>query len=183
MTAARRGETCTPGRRRPPANLTTDTNRTTIKWAGYIDAATPMPTTTKPDPTQCDAEVSPVAAGEIGAFEGGGRSHSGIYRPAQTCMMRDPDLGVAFCKVCVGVILSQIVLEESTCFVATAVYGDPWARDVVSLRSWRDRRLRDGVRGERGMRMLNAVYVVIGPRLARLLRGRRRTMALLRWAI
>ena len=48
-------------------------------------------------------------------------------------MMRDPDLGVAFCKVCVGVILSQIVLEESTCFVATAVYGDPWARDVVSL--------------------------------------------------
>lgn len=165
------------------ANLTIDTNRTTIKWASYIDALTPLPTTVNPDATQCDAQESPVAAGEIGAFEGGGHYHSGIYRPAQTCMMRHSEAGGAFCKVCLGVILSQIILEESTCFVATAVYEDPWASDVVSLRSWRDRHLRDGARGARGMLVLNAAYGVVGPRLARSLRGHRRAMALLRWAI
>jgi hypothetical protein len=56
---------------------------------------------------------------------------------------------------------------QGKCFVATAVYGDTWHRDVVALRSWRDAALAAG--GPRGaaMRGLSTIYGVLGPPAAR----------------
>ena len=147
-------------------NLTIDSDRTTIKWATKIDAATPMPTTVNADPTTCDTQANPVADGDIGAFEGAFHYHAGVFRPAYDCIMRNHDYG-DFCAVCEGTIVEDIVAYGSTCFVVTAVYGDPWAPDVVTLRNWRDRHLAQGRRGEPAMRFLDAAYRRVGPWLAR----------------
>lgn len=90
-------------------NVTTNTDRTTIKWADLIGPAVPLPTTSNPDCTQCDPQRSPVPAGTVGAFEGARYFHCGIYRPAFRCMMRD--LADDFCPVCVGVIRSTLAVE------------------------------------------------------------------------
>ncbi len=78
-------------------NVTTDSNRNSIKWRGLIDAATPMPTTQNANCSQCDSQLSPLAAGAIGAFEGAHHFHCGLFRPAFDCMMRN--FGT-FCLVC-----------------------------------------------------------------------------------
>ena len=51
------------------------------------------------------------------------------------------------------------------CFVATAAYGSIMARDVASLRRFRDRFLRTHVTGE----LLVQGYYTFGPALARLI--------------
>ena len=79
------------------SNVTTNTDRATIKWASHILPATPMPTTSNADCTQCDPQPSPVPAGTVGAFEGAKYYHCGIYRPEFNCMMRDLS---PFCAVC-----------------------------------------------------------------------------------
>lgn len=79
-------------------NITADTNRATTKWADLINAATPLPTQTNPDCTTTNTAPSPVAAGTVGLFEGGGRARCGLYRPEHDCYMRN--LGVDFCAVC-----------------------------------------------------------------------------------
>ena len=152
-------------------NLTIDSDRATIKWAGKIDAATPMPTTVNADPATCDTQANPVADGDIGAFEGAFHHHSGVFRPAYDCIMRNKDYA-DFCAVCTGTIVDEIVAYGSTCFVVTAIYGDPWAEDVVTLRNWRDRHLEPGSRGQPMMRLLNSAYVRIAPTLARYARQR-----------
>ena len=78
-------------------NITANTNRATIKWGGLIDASTPLPTTSNADCSICDPQVSPVPVGTVGAFEGAGYYHCGLYRPEYSCMMRN--LGL-FCEVC-----------------------------------------------------------------------------------
>jgi hypothetical protein len=147
-------------------NLTIDADRNTIKWAQYIDPLTPMPTTVNPYPAACDVQGSPVAPGEVGAFDGAFYHHSGVYRPAYECMMRDKSFA-EFCGVCAGVIAGGIVVEGSTCYIVTAVYGDPFATDVVTLREWRDRYLRRAGISGLAMRLLNAGYVRVGPWLGR----------------
>jgi hypothetical protein len=52
------------------------------------------------------------------------------------------------------------------CFVATAVYGDPWHRDVVALRTWRDTALSGGGSRAMAMRILAATYGALGPQAA-----------------
>ena len=69
-----------------------------LKWADLVDPATPTPTTSNPDCTQCDTQASPVAAGTVGAFEGGRYYHCGIWRPEFNCRMNN--LGIGFCAVC-----------------------------------------------------------------------------------
>ena len=49
------------------------------------------------------------------------------------------------------------------CFVATAVYGDPWHPDVVDLRRYRDEILVKHAAGRGFVR----AYWVVGPKLAR----------------
>jgi hypothetical protein len=78
-------------------NITADSNRATIKWADLVAATTPMPTTSNPDCTQCDTQPSPVPAGTVGAFEGAGYFHCGLFRPEFDCMMRNL---TGFCAVC-----------------------------------------------------------------------------------
>lgn len=58
------------------------------KWKSQIPQSTPVPTPV------ADAEKYP-----IGAYEGGGYSFHGIYRPADHCRMRDNDTP-AFCPAC-----------------------------------------------------------------------------------
>ncbi|MFF0431560.1 M64 family metallopeptidase [Streptomyces sp. NPDC004327] len=78
-------------------NVTLDSNRTTIKWAPLIQPTTAMPTTRNANCAVCDPQASPVPAGTVGAFEGAGYYHCGLYRPAFNCMMRNL---TPFCGVC-----------------------------------------------------------------------------------
>jgi hypothetical protein len=151
----------------PEKNLTKNTDRATLKWAALVDPATPIPTTQNANCALCDNQPSPVAAGTVGLFEGGDRMACDIYRPEFDCMMRTN--GVAFCAVCIDAIASRIRYDVvfGDCFVATAVYGDRAHPDVEALRRWRDRHLRVGARARRPMRVLVALYRIVGPRLAR----------------
>lgn len=79
-------------------NVTINSDRTTIKWASLIAAATPMPTTNNANCANCDPQASPVAVGTVGAFEGAHYYHCDSFRPEFDCMMRNT--GVAFCAVC-----------------------------------------------------------------------------------
>ena len=90
----------------PEPNVTVDTNRATTKWASRIAADTPLPTQTNPDCTTDNTAPSPVPAGTVGLFEGGGRAHCGLYRPEHSCRMRT--LGQPFCAVCREVIKRRL---------------------------------------------------------------------------
>lgn len=159
-------------------NVTIDTDRTSIKWAAYIDAATAVPTTVNPDPTECDTQPSPVGVGEIGAFDGAYSYHSGVFRPAYTCCMREH--AEDFCDVCRDVIIGQILIEESNCMIATAVYRDPWHPDVAALRRWRSRHLRPGAPAAPAMRVLDRLYRRVSPPIARFIEPRPRLAQALR---
>ena len=87
-------------------NVTTVTDRLTIKWSGLIAAATLLPTTANADCSQCDPQASPVPAGTVGAFEGAFYFHCGCYRPEFDCRMRT--LGIPFCAVCSSVITTKL---------------------------------------------------------------------------
>ena len=87
-------------------NVTIDSNRATIKWGDLIDAATPMPTTSNADCSQCDSQPSPVAAGTVGAFEGAHYYHCDAFRPEFDCRMRA--LNQEFCAVCQRVIRTTL---------------------------------------------------------------------------
>jgi hypothetical protein len=80
------------------SNITINTNRTSNKWRHLILAITPMPTTRNANCAQCDSQASPTPAGTVGAFEGAGYFHCGIFRPEFNCRMRA--LGFPFCAVC-----------------------------------------------------------------------------------
>lgn len=82
-------------------NLSDHADRATIKWSGFVLPATPMPTTQNADCSDCDHQPSPVPSGTVGAFEGGGHHHCGVFRPEFDCLM---NLGIVtgsrFCAVC-----------------------------------------------------------------------------------
>jgi IgA peptidase M64 len=82
-------------------NVTTDTNRSTIKWRDLVLPSTPLPTTTNPDCTQCDPRTGPpppLPTDVVGAFEGAHYYHCGAFRPQFHCRMRA--LNNPFCAVC-----------------------------------------------------------------------------------
>ena len=79
-------------------NVTTTSDRNTIKWADLILPATPMPTTSNADCTKCDPQGNPVSASTVGAFEGADTFHCGAFRAQFDCKMRT--LGKPFCAVC-----------------------------------------------------------------------------------
>lgn len=83
-------------------NVTLDPDRATNKWRDLVDPATPMPTMSNPDCTQCDLRPSTVPAGTVGAFEGAHYYHCGAFRPEHDCRMRT--LGQEYCAVCSSVI-------------------------------------------------------------------------------
>jgi hypothetical protein len=87
-------------------NISKTSDRAAIRWRDLIAAATPMPTTSNPDCTRCDPQGSPVATGTVGAFEGAGYYHCGLFRPEFSCMMRTT--GAPFCAVCRRQILTKL---------------------------------------------------------------------------
>jgi hypothetical protein len=87
-------------------NVTTVTDRATIKWAASLTSGTAVPTMTNPNCAQVDSRASPVAAGSVGAFAGARYFHCGIYRPEYDCRMRT--LGTGFCAVCRAEIVGKL---------------------------------------------------------------------------
>ena len=87
-------------------NVTTNTDRATLKWRSAVAAATALPTMANPDCTQVDSRASTAPAGTVGVFEGAHYYHCGAYRPEFTCKMKM--LGVPFCRVCREVIQQRI---------------------------------------------------------------------------
>lgn len=89
------------------ANPDRATLRDTIKWKPLLTFGLPMPTT-KPSvpPTSCTAFNKPpfgvFAADAVGAYEGAEQRACRIFRPVQTCKMRDHDR--PFCPVCARAI-------------------------------------------------------------------------------
>ncbi len=67
------------------------------KWQKLVRKGTPIPT------PQTDKYKN-----EVGFFEGGGYVAKGIYRPQQTCEMKE--LKVGFCKICTQAIKDMVKL-------------------------------------------------------------------------
>jgi len=87
-------------------NVTTDTNRNTLKWRWAVAASTAVPTMSNPSCGTVDSRPSPVPAATVGLFEGAHYYHCGGFRPQYDCKMRN--LGVPFCTVCRQVIWNRI---------------------------------------------------------------------------
>jgi hypothetical protein len=88
-------------------NITANANAASIKWKTLLtNAADALPTTANPDCTKCDTQANLKAATYVGAYEGAGYFHCGLYRPQFTCRMRD--LGNPFCAVCQAAIVQTI---------------------------------------------------------------------------
>lgn len=84
-------------------NVTTVTDRSTIKWKATLTSATDaLPTTSNGDCSASDTQTNPKSATYVGAYEGADYFHCGCYRPSFTCRMKA--LGNPFCLVCQQVI-------------------------------------------------------------------------------
>jgi hypothetical protein len=94
-----------PGEPSQP-NVTTNTDRNTLKWSWAVAATTGIPTMSNPDCSQPDGRPSSVPTGTVGLFEGADYFHCGAYRPEYDCKMNH--LGVPFCHVCSSVIWNRI---------------------------------------------------------------------------
>jgi hypothetical protein len=79
-------------------DITANADKSTIKWKSLIAGATAVPTKSNPDCTKEDTGPSPVPTGTVGAFEGAGYYHCGLFRPEYNCRMRE--LAVPWCAVC-----------------------------------------------------------------------------------
>lgn len=77
-------------------NLTTLTDFDRKDWKQMIDKSTPIPT---PD--------SEKFKNKTGVYEGGGYVSKGVYRPSQTCLMREFSTD-RFCPVCEHAIIKHI---------------------------------------------------------------------------
>ncbi len=95
-----------PGEPSEP-NVTTNTNRNTLKWRWAVDSATALPTMNNPNCSQIDNRPNQVPDGTVGLFEGAHYYHCGAYRPEYNCKMRG--LGVPFCRICRQVIWNRII--------------------------------------------------------------------------
>jgi hypothetical protein len=89
------------------ANVTDETEPSRIKWSGWIDAGTPIPT-----------PEDQAYASMPGLFEGARYLETGMYRPRLNCMMRS--LGAPFCEVC-----SQEYVR--------VLYGGGWGSPAVGI--------------------------------------------------
>ena len=79
-------------------NVTTNTDRNTLKWRWAVAATTAVPTMSNPACNTVDSRPSPVPTGTVGLFEGAHYYHCGGFRPEYDCKMRA--LSVPFCRTC-----------------------------------------------------------------------------------
>ena len=87
-------------------NVTTNTNRNTLKWRWAVASSTAIPTMSNPACNTVDTRPSPVPTGTVGLFEGAHYYHCGGFRPEYDCKMRA--LSVPFCRVCRQAIWNRI---------------------------------------------------------------------------
>lgn len=87
-------------------NVTTNTDRNTLKWRWAVASTTAIPTMSNPACNTIDSRPSPVPTGTVGLFEGAHYYHCGGFRPEYDCKMRA--LSVPFCRVCRQVIWNRI---------------------------------------------------------------------------
>jgi len=111
-------------------NVTTNTDRATIKWGDLILATTPLPTTSNPDCTQCDTQPNPLVAGTVGAYEGARYYHCGAYRPEYDCMMRNL---TGFCAVCRRRIRQTLRPYLADCYAPVFAASGGFACFVIAL--------------------------------------------------
>jgi hypothetical protein len=110
-------------------NVTSNTDRATIKWGNLIQAATPLPTTTNADCTRCDPQGNPLSADTVGAYEGAFYNHCGAYRPQFNCRMRA--LGNPYCAVC-----QQVIRQTLAPFMTSWTFGTNTLSAGESQRWW-----------------------------------------------
>jgi hypothetical protein len=105
-------------------NITANGDLATIKWASLVNPAATL--VLNLNCSKCNPETSPLPLWVIGAFEGAGYFHGGLYRPKFVCRMRDNQ--VSFCPVCWAWIRS--VLLPQSCFQTwpqeAEVDVEPW---------------------------------------------------------
>jgi hypothetical protein len=161
-------------------NVTLNADAATLKWRHLVTPGTAIPTTTHANCAICDPQAEPAPTGRVGAFVGAHYYHCGAFRPVFDCRMRT--LGRPFCPVCQERIRQRITnpRRSSSCFVASAIYGDPLHPDVETLRAFRDDHLVAGAPGRRTMRAAAALYRRVGPWLARRVAPRPRLSAVLK---
>lgn len=87
-------------------NVTTNSDRNTLKWRWAVASTTAVPTMSNPNCAQVDNRPSSASAGTVGLFEGAHYYHCGAFRPEYDCKMRT--LGVGFCRICRQVIWNRI---------------------------------------------------------------------------
>jgi hypothetical protein len=96
------GSSCAPSRlaqgERTKPNATTTLAQATLKWRDLLTAGVPLPT-----PPRAEYALA------VGAFEGAMACSRGVYRPAQTCLMRESSTD-HLCPVCARE-LSRLFLE------------------------------------------------------------------------
>ena len=118
-------------------NVTTNSNRNTLKWRWAVAAATAIPTMSNPNCSQVDSRASTVPAGTVGLFEGAHYYHCGAYRAEYDCKMRN--LGVPFCRICRQVIWNRIgplaALQARARTPITVVARFPEHLDVFAVAS------------------------------------------------
>ena len=87
-------------------NVTTNTNRLTLKWGRFVNPATSVPTGINPNPgvgscTNFNQGAKPAGWSsdqDVGLFEGAQYVTSGKYRPVENCRMRGNS--PPYCPVC-----------------------------------------------------------------------------------
>lgn len=94
-----------PGEPTEP-NVTTNSNRATLKWRGAVAASTAIPTMSNPNCSTVDNRPSPVPTGTVGLFEGATITIAGPTGPSTNCKMRA--LAVPFCGICRQTIRKRI---------------------------------------------------------------------------
>ncbi len=79
-------------------NITAQSKRADIKWRHLISSSTPIPTTENLNCLECPSQTNPFSPDTIGAYEGAGYYHCGLYRPQYDCKMNHLDQ--PYCAVC-----------------------------------------------------------------------------------
>jgi hypothetical protein len=87
-------------------NVTTNTDRNSLKWKWALAETTKIPTMRNISCTAVDNRPSTIPNGIVGLFEGAHYYHCGVYRPEYDCKMRS--LGVPFCHICQKAISNRI---------------------------------------------------------------------------
>lgn len=88
-------------------NVTTERDRSLLKWRHLVRPEIPVPTMENPDCGQCDRRPNVLSDDlTIGLFEGAKYYHCGRYRPAYRCKMRSS--AQPFCRVCLEAIAQTL---------------------------------------------------------------------------